>query len=195
MDSVATSKNLTALGIATIVAALAAAAVQFLQGGIAAVNVGTTMTAIMAGVGMIMAKGQASTGGTVPQTREAFDRLKDYQTTAPSEPLNKVTRGFAQVGLLAGVALAALLVLALSGCAGVSALQGSTGPIAITTAKDPVTGQVVATSSINLTTGPAILTGGACLKPVSAVFTTLSGQTDSCHVQVPLKPAADGTCP
>ena len=63
--TIATTRNLTILGILTIVGALATGATQFFQGGIAAVNVEALVTAIGAGIGMILAKGAQSTGGTV----------------------------------------------------------------------------------------------------------------------------------
>lgn len=63
--TLATSKNLTILGILTIVGAVCAAGVQFLQGGLPAVNFEVTLTAISAGVAMILGKGAQSTGGTV----------------------------------------------------------------------------------------------------------------------------------
>jgi hypothetical protein len=64
--TISTSKNLTLLGILTIIGALCAAAVALLDG-----NPSTnpaweaTFLALSAGVGMIMGKGAASTGGTV----------------------------------------------------------------------------------------------------------------------------------
>jgi hypothetical protein len=63
--AISTSKNLTILGIGTILAALGAAIVQYTSGGIAAVSWEVLIGAIILGVGQIMAKGAQSTGGTV----------------------------------------------------------------------------------------------------------------------------------
>lgn len=63
--TLSTSKNLTILGILTIVGAVSNAGVQYLQGGLAAVNFEVLLAAVSTGVGMILAKGAASTGGTV----------------------------------------------------------------------------------------------------------------------------------
>ncbi len=63
--TLATSKNLTVLGIATILGALATVAVALFDGDPATVpNWGAVVTAIVTGAGMILAKGAASTGGT-----------------------------------------------------------------------------------------------------------------------------------
>jgi hypothetical protein len=64
--TLSTSRNLTVLGIATILGAIAQAALAIFDGD-AATNVDwtATITAITAGAGMILAKGAASTGGTV----------------------------------------------------------------------------------------------------------------------------------
>jgi len=71
-----TSKNLTILGIVTIVGA-AAAVLKALFDGDPLTNPdwGAALTAVVAGVGMILAKGAASTGGTVPETPEAVKRV------------------------------------------------------------------------------------------------------------------------
>jgi hypothetical protein len=62
----ATSKNLTILGIISIVQALATAAVAVFDGDAGTnVDFGLLVTTIVAGVGMILAKGAQSTGGTV----------------------------------------------------------------------------------------------------------------------------------
>jgi uncharacterized membrane protein (DUF441 family) len=63
MTTIATSKNLTILGICTIVAALANAGVSYIQ--TKTVDFAILLTAISAGVAMIMGKGAESTGGTV----------------------------------------------------------------------------------------------------------------------------------
>ncbi len=80
---IATSKNLTYLGILTIIGALVAVAVPLLDGDPATMpNWEVAFTAIAAGVGMIFAKGAASTGGTVPETVEAVKRTTP-EATAP----------------------------------------------------------------------------------------------------------------
>lgn len=71
--TVATSKNLTILGILTILGAVLQAAIAILNG--SPVTWEVTMSAIVTGIGMIMAKGQANTGGTVPATPEAVGRV------------------------------------------------------------------------------------------------------------------------
>lgn len=72
----ATSKNLTAVGIATILGVLATAAIALFDGDAATnVNWEATFTGIAAGVGMILAKGAANTGGTVATTPEAATRI------------------------------------------------------------------------------------------------------------------------
>lgn len=63
--TLATSRNLTILGILTILGALSAAGVQFLNGGLAGVNFEVLLAAVTSGIGMILAKGARSTGGTV----------------------------------------------------------------------------------------------------------------------------------
>jgi hypothetical protein len=64
--TLSTSKNLTILGILTIIGALTQAAVAFFDGDAAtSVNIEATFTAIMAGVGMILAKGAQNTGGSI----------------------------------------------------------------------------------------------------------------------------------
>ena len=64
--TLATSKNLTVLGVIMIVQALAAAASAFFDGNPATnVDFGTLINAIVAGVGLILAKGAQTTGGTV----------------------------------------------------------------------------------------------------------------------------------
>lgn len=74
--NLATSKNLTALGVIMIVQALAAAAGAYFDGDPAtAIDFGVLANAIIAGVGLILAKGQSNTGGTVPATPEAVARV------------------------------------------------------------------------------------------------------------------------
>lgn len=75
--ALSTSKNLTIVGILTIVGAVANAALAIFDGKPETnVNWEVTMAAIVAGIGMIMAKGAASTGGTVPETPEAVKRVE-----------------------------------------------------------------------------------------------------------------------
>ena len=72
----ATSKNLTILGVAGILAALAAAATAIFDGD-AATNPDwtATLSAVWTGVLAILAKGAKSTGGTVAETAEALKRV------------------------------------------------------------------------------------------------------------------------
>lgn len=64
--TLATSKNLTILGIATIVGAAAAVLVALFDGNPAtAPNWEVAITGVLAGIGMILGKGAQSTGGTV----------------------------------------------------------------------------------------------------------------------------------
>lgn len=78
--TIATSKNLTVLGILTILGALVAAAVAVFDGDPAtSVNFETLLGAIVLGVTQIMAKGAKSTGGAVPETPEAAARLAGGQ--------------------------------------------------------------------------------------------------------------------
>lgn len=64
--TLATSKNLTVLGIIMIVQALAGAALAVFDGDPAtSVNFGLLVPEIVTGVGMILAKGAQNTGGTV----------------------------------------------------------------------------------------------------------------------------------
>lgn len=65
----ATSRNLTVLGIATILGALASAAAALFDGDVATnPDWGVLVLAFISGVGQILAKGAANTGGTVPTT-------------------------------------------------------------------------------------------------------------------------------
>ncbi len=74
--TLATSKNLTILGIVTIIGALATAAAAWFDGDPATnVNWEVTLAAIVTGVGFILAKGAKSTGGTVAETVEAAKRI------------------------------------------------------------------------------------------------------------------------
>lgn len=76
MGNLATSKNLTVLGIVTIVTALAAALGALFDGNPAtSPDWNVTILAVVSGVGQILAKGQANTGGSVPATPEAAARV------------------------------------------------------------------------------------------------------------------------
>ncbi len=76
MPTLATSKNLTILGVLTILGALIAAAVPLLDGNPATgPNWEATFIAVSAGIGMILGKGAQSTGGSVPETSEATARV------------------------------------------------------------------------------------------------------------------------
>lgn len=75
-----TSKNLTVLGIIMIVQAAARVALALFDGDPATLpNWGELVTEVIAGVGLILAKGASSTGGTVPETPEAAARLAAAQ--------------------------------------------------------------------------------------------------------------------
>ena len=63
--TLSTSRNLSILGIGTILGAIGAALTQFAQGGIAGVNWAVLIGGIMLGVQGILSKGAASSGGTV----------------------------------------------------------------------------------------------------------------------------------
>ena len=64
--TLATSKNLSILGVLTIVGALCGAAIQYLN--TKTVDLGPLLVAISAGIGMILGKGAQTTGGTVDTT-------------------------------------------------------------------------------------------------------------------------------
>jgi hypothetical protein len=75
--SFATSKNLTILGIVTILLAVGNAVLAVFDGDSATnVDLNWLFTQILLGVNMIMSKGQANTGGIVPVTEEAVERTK-----------------------------------------------------------------------------------------------------------------------
>jgi len=61
--TIATSKNLTILGVLTILGALVNAAIDYLN--TKTINFPVTLAAISTGIGFILGKGAASTGGTV----------------------------------------------------------------------------------------------------------------------------------
>ncbi len=73
--SLATSKNLTILGILAIVGAVVTAATQWAEGGFANVKWEVFFAALVAGVTGILAKGQQNTGGTIASTPEAVKRI------------------------------------------------------------------------------------------------------------------------
>ena len=61
--NLATTKNLTALGVLMILQALTTAAVAFFDGDPAtAIDFGSLANAIIAGIGLILAKGAGTTG-------------------------------------------------------------------------------------------------------------------------------------
>jgi hypothetical protein len=97
--TLATSKNLTLVGIFTILGALATAAVAILDGNPDTnPNWEVTFVALSAGLGMILGKGAASTGGTVAETPEAKERVG----------------GFASIRLLLALMAALAIVTALA---------------------------------------------------------------------------------
>jgi hypothetical protein len=64
--TLATSKNLTVLGIATILGALSTAAVSLFDGDLATnPDWSVVVTALISGLGMVLAKGAKTTGGAV----------------------------------------------------------------------------------------------------------------------------------
>jgi len=74
--SIATSKNMTIVGIAAIVGVIAAAAAALFDGDPSTnVDLGASLAAIVAAITAILGKGAASTGGTVPETAEAAKRV------------------------------------------------------------------------------------------------------------------------
>jgi hypothetical protein len=119
LTKIATSKNLTLFGIATLLGTLAVAAKALFDGD-PATNPDWNATAAGIGVAItaILSKGQANTGGTVASTPEAVSRV------ALGTP-----KGFAQPWLLLGVAIAGVLMLGLSGCAAIGGTSGSTGRV------------------------------------------------------------------
>jgi len=76
MAPLATTRNLTILGIAGILAALSSAALAFFDGN-PATNPDwmATLSAVWTGVIAIFAKGAQNTGGTVAATAEAAQRV------------------------------------------------------------------------------------------------------------------------
>jgi hypothetical protein len=75
--TLATSKNLTLLGIATILAGLSTAAIALFDGDPATgVNIEALIGSFVIGIGFILSKGAKSTGGTVPETPEAAARVE-----------------------------------------------------------------------------------------------------------------------
>lgn len=72
--TISTSRNLTILGILTIIGALSAAAKAIYDGDPTTnVDIGLLFTTISTGIGMILAKGAASTGGTVDSSGKPVD--------------------------------------------------------------------------------------------------------------------------
>jgi len=117
---------------------------------------------------------------------ESGSSVNGYQPPVVVPAPVEAPKGYARLGVM--------LALALTGCAGVSALAGSTGPIPVTVEKDAA-GNTVATSTVTVTTTPAVLLpSGACMKPLAISFDSLTGQHDACNVSIPLKPV-NGICP
>lgn len=99
--TLATSRNLTILGICTIVGALATAAFALFDGDPATnPNWEVTIAAVVGGISSILAKGSSSTGGTVDGAGKPVE--------SPTPP----AAGFVRPGLL--LALLGVLVLVLS---------------------------------------------------------------------------------
>lgn len=65
----------TLAGVGAILGALSVAIAQYSSGGFAAVQWGMLLTAVVAGVGLILAKDAGVTGGTVAATAEAEKRV------------------------------------------------------------------------------------------------------------------------
>ena len=74
--TLSTSKNMTIAGILSLLGAVATALVpQFDGDPTTNVNWGAVLALVVTGVLGILGKGAASTGGTVPETAEAKDRV------------------------------------------------------------------------------------------------------------------------
>jgi len=110
MANVATTQNLTLIGVATIIAAVANAALEYVSH--KPIDTKTLLTGISLGLTGILAKGAANTGGTVPSSAEAVKRVQG---------------GFIRLAPLHVLAL--LCGFALTGCAFFSQVSGTTGPI------------------------------------------------------------------
>lgn len=119
LSKLATSRSLTVLGILTVVAALANAALAAVKG--EPVNLEVTLAALSTGIGMILAKGQSNTGGTVPATDEAKARLSGATTvvytgpTAVATPTTPQQGGFVRHGFLVFAAVVTLSAVWLVG--------------------------------------------------------------------------------
>jgi hypothetical protein len=123
IKNLATSQNLTRVGLAAIVGAAGLGIQQWLTGGMAAVRWDVIIPTIFSAVIAVLAKGQASTGGTMAQTPEAEVRLAAAAPPAPAA----APKGFARLELLALLAFLALAGLA---CA---TLKGATTSTTVTT--------------------------------------------------------------
>jgi hypothetical protein len=106
MGSLATSKNLTVVGIATIIGAIAAILVPLFDGDATTLpQWEISLTALMAGIGMIMGKGSASTGGTVAETPEAEHRVvADMNKSTPKGALLVLVLALAASGFACATA-------------------------------------------------------------------------------------------
>jgi hypothetical protein len=169
VTTLATSKNLTYLGIATIIATLASAAVTLLSGGMP--NLGAVIAGVMTGVTAIMAKGAKSTGGTVPETTEAVARTTPA-ASAPVAPVPSVPfKG----------PLAILLALGLTSCATLSHVSGSTGTLDL--------GKGYVFSAVASDTDPA-----TCPKQITTTVTGPKGFKNTTVTVAPVPKDATGTC-
>ena len=90
----------------------------------------------------------------------------------------------------AGVVL--LAVVALAGCATLSALNGTTGPIPVAVAP-AAGGGTTATATVTVTALPVTGTAPVCVKPVTVSFDSLSGFHDACSATLPVA-ATNGVC-
>lgn len=81
--TVSTSQNLTILGILTILGGLINAGISYLN--TKTVDLAVLLTTLSAGIGMIMAKGAQTTGGTVdPAGKPVQPLLVDGKPVPPS---------------------------------------------------------------------------------------------------------------
>jgi hypothetical protein len=81
----------TAAGVCAILAALVEVTQAAISGNFATVNFAGVIAAVVAGFGLIFAKDAKVTGGTLPSTPEAVDRVaKD--TPVPLSPAGSSTR-------------------------------------------------------------------------------------------------------
>ncbi len=99
----------------------------------------------------------------------------------------------AQRGFVRAPVLALLSALALAGCATLTALNGTTGPIPVAVAP-AAGGGTTATATVTVTAAPVTgLPPSNCGKPVTISFDSLSGYHDSCSAVIPVA-ATNGVC-